>query len=72
MNTAVTIADTISRTLIELAAIGAGLKVILTVAPQFRIAAPQQPKRENETGAVKSDPAAEDVKTGPVPLEKVS
>ena len=44
MNTAVTIVDTISRTILELAAIGAGLKLLLTVAPRFQIAAPKTPQ----------------------------
>lgn len=63
MNTTVTIVDTISRTVVELAFIGAGLKLLLTVAPRFSIGnprAPQQPKggTEAKTDAPKS-PAGE-------------
>ena len=56
MNTAVTIVDTISSTVLWLAGIGAGLKIALAVAPRFQIAAPKapvQPKpgRDTETKA---------------------
>jgi hypothetical protein len=44
MNTAVTIVDTITRAVVELAFIGAGLKLALTVAPRFQIAAPKAPQ----------------------------
>ena len=54
MNTTVVIVAAITRTVVELAFIGAGLKVALTVAPRFQIAAPkapQQPKRDTEAKA---------------------
>ena len=44
MNTSVVIAGTISRTVVELAFIGAGLKLLLAVAPRFQIAAPKAPQ----------------------------
>jgi hypothetical protein len=44
MNTTVVIADTISRTVVELAFIGAGLKFLLAVAPRFQIAAQKAPQ----------------------------
>ena len=44
MNTTVVIVGTISRTLVELAFIGAGLKLLLAVAPRFQIAAPKAPQ----------------------------
>ncbi len=63
MNTAVTIVDTLSRTAVYLACIGAGLKIGLVVVPQFRIAAPKepaQPKADAAAGAPKAaEPAAE-------------
>ena len=67
MNTAVTVVDTISRTVVELAFIGAGLKLLLTIAPGLRLtAAPRasQPKREAEVKA----PA--DAKVDVVPFER--
>ena len=67
MNTAVTIADTICRTTVYLAAIGAGLKIGLVVVPQFRIAAPQQPKRETETSEAKQK-SAEPAEPALIPL----
>jgi hypothetical protein len=74
VNTAVTIADTISSTVLWLAGIGAGLKLALTVAPRFQIAAPKAPqvrvKIEPEAQAPKV-PAA-DAKTGPVPRDRAS
>jgi hypothetical protein len=54
VNTAVTIVDTITRTVVELAFIGAGLKLALTIAPGLRLtAAPKasQPKRDAEAKA---------------------
>ena len=59
MNTAVTIAGIISRTFIELAAMGTFLKIALAVAPRFQIAAPKaavQPKAEPD--AAEKAPAA--------------
>ena len=44
MNTTVVIVGTISRTFVELAFIGAGLKLLLAVAPRFQIAAPKTPQ----------------------------
>ena len=44
MNTTVTIVDTITRAVVELAFIGAGLKLALAVAPRFQIAAPKTPQ----------------------------
>jgi hypothetical protein len=44
MNTTVVIAVTISRTVVELAFIGAGLKLLLAVAPRFQIGAPKAPQ----------------------------
>lgn len=72
MNTAVVIVNAITRTVVELAFIGAGLKLALTVAPGLRLtAAPKAPqKRDSEAKA--DDAAAEPAKNGPVPLEKVS
>ena len=43
MNTTVVIVSTVSRTVVELAFIGAGLKLLLAVAPRFQIAAPRTP-----------------------------
>ena len=61
----------ISRTILELAAIGAVLKLLLTVAPRFQIAAPKAPPREKpDTEARTETPAAEVAKSGPVLLEK--
>ena len=76
MNTAVTIVDTITRTVVELAFIGAGLKLALTVAPRFQIAAPKTPalpqdKDKAKAGTPKAD-ATEETQTGPVPLEVAS
>ena len=74
MNTAVTIADTISSTVLWLAGIGAGLKIALAVAPRFQIAAPKapvQPKGKDEADAAKP-PAAGEANAGPVPLENVA
>lgn len=65
MNTAVTIVDTITRAVVDLAFIGAGLKIALKVAPRFQIAAPKAPqvtvKLEPETAAPADD------KTDPKP-----
>jgi hypothetical protein len=44
VNTTVVIAVTISRTVVELAFIGAGLKLLLAIAPRFQIAAPKAPQ----------------------------
>ena len=75
MNTAVIITGTITRTAVNLAAIGAGLKLLLAVAPRFQIAAPKAPqvrvKVVDEAEAPKA-PAAGDAKTGPVPLERTA
>jgi len=60
LNTAVVIVDTASRTVLWLALIGSGLKLALTVAPRFQIAAPKapvQPKAEPDAAA--KVPAAE-------------
>ena len=42
--TTVVLAVTISRTVVELAFIGAGLKLLLAVAPRFQIGAPKAPQ----------------------------
>ena len=44
MNTTVVLAVTVSRTVVELAFIGAGLKLLLAVAPRFQIGAPKAPQ----------------------------
>jgi hypothetical protein len=44
VNTTVVIAVTVSRTVVELAFIGAGLKLLLAVAPRFQIGAPKAPQ----------------------------
>lgn len=65
MNTAVTIVDAITRTVVELAFIGAGLKLALKVAPRFSISNPrasQQPKNDTEAKAdAPKGPVAEEV-----------
>jgi len=74
VNTAEYIVTTITRTAVELAAIGAGLKLLLAVAPRFQIAAPKapvQPKDGTKAKVPKPD-AAEPARTGPVPLERAS
>ena len=74
MNTTVVIVDAITRTAVELAFIGAGLKLLLAVAPRFQITAPKapvQPQDKTKADVPKAD-AADPAKTGPVPLEKVS
>ena len=64
MNTTVTIVDTISRTVVELAFIGAGLKLLLTIAPGLRLTAtpkaPSQPKGGTEA-KTPDVPAAEEL-----------
>jgi len=75
VNTAVVVVDTASRTVLWLALIGAGLKLALTIAPRFQIAAPKapvQPQDKAKAEMPKADAASEPAKTGPVPLEKVS
>lgn len=59
MNTAVTIVDTITRTVLWLAGIGAGLKIALAVAPRFQIAAPKAPVLPKPDAEAKTEPAAE-------------
>ena len=52
MNTAVTIVDTITRTVVELAFIGAVLKFLLTVAPGLRLtAAPKASQPKGDTAS---------------------
>ena len=76
MNTTVVIVGAITRTVVELAFIGAGLKLALTVAPRFQIAAPKAPVQPQDKDKAKADTpkadAAEDARTGPVPLEVAS
>ena len=65
MNTAVTIVDDITGTVVKLAFIGAALKLLLVVAPRFSIGnprAPQQPRNDPEAKAntpKAAEPAAE-------------
>jgi len=60
VNTAEYIVTTITRTAVELAAIGAGLKLLLAVAPRFQIAAPKAPVQpKDDTKAAKAPKAAE-------------
>jgi hypothetical protein len=67
VNTAVTITVTISRTIVELAFIGAGLKLLLAVAPRFQIGAPKAPqvtvKLQPETVAAPAANGSEPVGT---------
>jgi hypothetical protein len=73
VNTAVTITDTIARTVVYLAFIGAGLKLLLAVAPRFQIAAPKAPPQPKRDSEAKSEPdEAPAASAGPVALEKVS
>ena len=72
MNTAEYIVTTITRTAVELAAIGAGLKLLLAVAPRFQIAAPKAPHVRVKVVDEAQTPAAEDAKTGPIPFERAS
>ncbi len=73
MNTTVVIVDAITRTVVELAFIGAGLKLALAVAPRFQIAAPKAPVQpQDKAKADVPKPDAEPAKTGPVPLEVAS
>jgi len=44
VSTAVAITGIITRTILDLAFTGAGLKLALTVAPRFQIAAPKAPQ----------------------------
>ena len=61
MNTTVVIVDTASRTVLWLALIGSGLKLALTVAPRFQIAAPKAPVQpKGEAEPKETAPAAED------------
>ena len=64
MNTAVTIVDDITGTVVKLAFIGAGLKLLLTIAPGLRLtAAPKQPKRDTDAKAnAPETPAADERK----------
>jgi len=78
MSTAVAITGMITRTILDLAFIGAGLKIALAVAPRFQVAAPKAPqvrvKLEPETVAPDAPhmppklPADWDGKTGTFPL----
>ena len=69
MNTAVTIVEDITRTVLWLALIGSGLKVTLVVAPRFQIAAPKAPVQpKTEPDATEKAPAAA-VEKPPVSLE---
>jgi hypothetical protein len=43
VNTTVVIVDTVSRTILYLAFVGAGLKLLLAIAPRFQVAAPKAP-----------------------------
>ena len=74
MNTTVVIVGTISRTVVELALIGAGLKLLLAVAPRFQIAAPKPPqvrvKVIDEPLAPPESPAGPDA--APIPLGRAS
>lgn len=73
MNTTVVIVDTASRTVLWLALIGSGLKLALTVAPRFQIAAPKAPAQPKGDAEPKEKaPAAEAAKTGPGHLEVAS
>jgi hypothetical protein len=73
VNTAVTIVDAITRTVVELAFIGAGLKLALTVAPRFQIAAPRTPPKQKPDTEAKTEPGVtEETKTGRIPLEVAS
>ena len=73
MNTGVTIVEVISRTLVELACIGAGLKLLLAVAPRFQIAAPKAPVRPGrDTEAPKVPAAAESGDGGHLLVARVS
>lgn len=62
MSTAVAITSLITRTILDLAFTGAALKLALTVAPRFQIAAPKAPqvrvKSGPETVAPDGQPAA--------------
>ena len=44
MSTAVAITGIITRTILDLAFIGAGLKLALAVAPRFQVGAPKAPQ----------------------------
>jgi hypothetical protein len=70
MNTTVVIVGTISRTFVELAFIGAGLKLLLAVAPRFQIAAPKTPQvRVKVVDEAQAPPVpASDPDTAPIPL----
>ena len=69
MNTAVTIVEDITRTVLWLALIGSGLKVALVVAPRFQIAAPKAPVQPKAgPDAAEKAPAVADGKP-PVSLE---
>jgi hypothetical protein len=70
MNTTVVIAVTISRTVVELAFIGAGLKLLLAIAPRFQIAAPKAPQvRVKVVDEAQAPPAGEtSPETAPIPL----
>jgi len=44
VSTAVAITGIITRTVLDLAIIGAGLKLLLAVAPRFQVGAPKAPQ----------------------------
>ena len=59
MNTAEYIVTTITRTAVEIAAMGTFLKIALVVAPRFQIAAPKAPVQPKaEPDAAEKAPAA--------------
>lgn len=78
MSAAIAITGIIARTFIDLAFIGAGLKLALTVAPRFQIAAPKAPQvrvnlqpetaasdqRSTGTEAAKTGPGSEEEAAG--------
>ncbi len=59
MNTAVVIVEDITRTVLWLALIGSGLKLALTVAPRFQIAAPKAPVQPKDDTKAEVPKAAE-------------
>ena len=64
MNTTVVIVDAITRAVIELAFIGAGLKLALTVAPRFQLAAPNAPVQPRDKDKAAEAPKPDAGETG--------